>query len=1566
MFVDKIDKLIDNVILDFFNTFFKQNNKYKKIISKIINEVNFVKYQKEINLLINNYIQKINKININKITISHEYIEIIKNILKKYIFNYFFLTIGYFYKAKQDTYINNLIEFSKNQSNFVIKIPDYFNSDSNSKIINNFLLIKNIQNLFKLNSNQRKELLNNINYKESINFLNTLGKKFIDLKILNPKISIEEKSHSLITSIIILEYYKKTDQHEINNILSEVDVIEGLYTYIDVVISCKKEYDFSSLENLFEKNELYNGVVDSFYNILSVNKDNTYYNNNYKIEKLIDSKLITPIVDDLLVFDNSKESYEKNISDKFVYRRDETKIKFIVNKIDNVVDFYSETLKTNEKSKEKIYSLFYQPLKDRKSVSMNSIENTKILNKFTTVGKNLLEKNEFVNDLKKYDLFAYLNFNNISIDGFNFVSNKNLNVVRYINFENNEYFRRDSSKKVLYRSTSENQSINIVGFIIGNKNDFKCLRINKFKNIRNVKKKILKNGYVHSLKLLKDKILKNKKIKSTYWIFDSKKDLTKIKKYDEINKLKGTTNFQLIISQLYDDVISLIYDKILAKLKKKNRLINESFKILKKIEKKYKLSINKESNFYNNLEKTIFYEQSIKIKDKTDNKEGIIKGLFGQINKLVKVNNNNRKKIKSITINNSNIVDSLNNVENKTTAICQHNLTLRNILNMRKNNINKFNTDLYDFILKYVTETYDGTFICKSCGFVLNINKFVESGIFNKTTNEYIPFITDSSYLLKDLDKLPTYEKLRRSITNIDKIVERLASNTNLVLYIGSLHSNKISRRNIVKNVLDLIKHQNKNSTKKYNNNRSKKVKDRYGVTLSNLFNFILNDKIFVYSTTHFDTYKNIKLNNIVSYIVILLMLSVNDTQIINMGGTKFCNYYWFNKYGNILFEGLKININNKFKTDFILKYPVLCYLLYFFSFKISKYNLWRSDENTKTSNRKKIFNTQKIIIQTVIDLLNSILENNNYLKKNFLYNSISEKFYMKLNTLFKNKNIFNVLKNDVRHQIKIIKNIKTYANNIKTDSVLVDDLNKLNFKTSVTIFNELNNHKFIHQKQFNLNLSTFSGVLQSNSNNVIKDTNNNLYIKKYHKEIIKIKKLKQNYFNNDMNKFKKYLVNEKINNYNKLRLEEKNYKVRHNDQVNYKNDFIKKLVDNYKKRKIDKDNYNHLNELLKEMSNIIGSNVNINKQNQYLNYNTYIIKYSHNGALLNKPIFITEKDKKIKKIYNHSYFKKDVLYYIDYKSVKTEVFYDKKTLILLGYKTQKTGFVKNTDYTNRLFINYSIRNKLLYFGFPNINLNLNNYNEELKHKDKKKLNYRKIKNIIRNRIDFMKKSIYNFRLMINKVKNNVVIENEIEKESTIINIPEKYSKKIGKMNISNNNKDILYDYKILSDNLFFKNFKYEDDKIYELDIINTYNIIDYDFHGNLIFFYLVTELLTMIRINKNNFIKTNIIFMIIDIINKLYDDFSDDYVLSLHEVRLFDRILKSSDILKLSGFDSKDFEVKTEGVYSEFVNEEDANDKEYMKEIEEQKYDDIEESTAMDVDDVDEDYDILNINKVI
>ena len=960
MYIDKLDKLIDSVIIDFFSFFFKNNSKYKKIINQIKSEVNYVKYQKEINMMISKYQSKIKNINLKNITTNNEYISIIQNILMKYVFYYFFLTIGYFYKGEKDTFINNIIEFSKNQNNYDVEVKGFFNSESNSNIINIYILINNIKDLFKFSKSERENVKDNIKFREAIDILNTIGKNFINNKLLNNKLNENLKCHNIITILIILEIYKKIDQKEINNILSSIDKIKGNYEYIDIVISCKKEYDYSNLENILDEYK-FDGIIDSFYNLLLENNNKVYFDSYYKIKKLLNSKLIVPIVDDILLYDNPKESYDKNFSNKFKYRREDTRIKYIVSKIDSVVDFYSESTKSNDKVKKKIYSLFYQPLNDKKAITINSIEDTKILNKLGAVGKNLLDKNEYYNDLKKYDLYSYTNFNNIDKFGFNIILDSTTDVIRYINFENSKFFKRDKNKNVLIRTAFENSPINIVGIILTNKNLYKCLKIKNIINVRNINKKD-KNGYKNSLKILSNKILKSNDKKLYYWIFDSEKDMTNIKKYNEINKLKGNNSIMYVISQLYDDIIGLIYDKILNTINKKNNLlINDSFKIVKKIENDFKMKLDRKSEFYKNLEEFIYYEKSVKVKNKIDNNEGLIKGLFGDVKKLIKVDKKkeNNKSVLLLNTNNETKKNILVNENETTNAICQHNVTLRNIMNIKKNNLNKFNTDLYEFILKYMIETYDGSFVCKSCGSLLNIKRYVDSGIFKKSTNEYIPFMSDSSYLLKDLEKIPYYDKFRRSISNIDKIVERLASILNIIIYVGNLHSNKISRRNIVKNIIDLIKLQNDNSNKPYNINRSKRITSKYGINLSNLFNFLLNDKIFVFSTKHFDTYKSIKLNNILSYCAILMILNINDTQIINMGGNKTCNYYWFEKYGSILFDGIKININNNNNTKNILDYKVLCYILYFFSCMISKYNLWIIKDNDNVSKRKRIFNTQ-------------------------------------------------------------------------------------------------------------------------------------------------------------------------------------------------------------------------------------------------------------------------------------------------------------------------------------------------------------------------------------------------------------------------------------------------------------------------------------------------------------------------------------------------------------------------------------------------------------------------------
>ena len=140
MYINKIDELVDKIIDNFHNVVILKN----KDFIKITKESNFVKYQELLNKILIGYDKYIDKKKLNKIIRNPNNVNTIINILKKYIGYYVFLYIGFLYKDKRDTYINNVIEFSKNQHNFDYRITNFFNSESNSNIIRFFILIKNI------------------------------------------------------------------------------------------------------------------------------------------------------------------------------------------------------------------------------------------------------------------------------------------------------------------------------------------------------------------------------------------------------------------------------------------------------------------------------------------------------------------------------------------------------------------------------------------------------------------------------------------------------------------------------------------------------------------------------------------------------------------------------------------------------------------------------------------------------------------------------------------------------------------------------------------------------------------------------------------------------------------------------------------------------------------------------------------------------------------------------------------------------------------------------------------------------------------------------------------------------------------------------------------------------------------------------------------------------------------------------------------------------------------------------------------------------------------------------
>ena len=90
-------------------------NMKKEIFKNFSKDENFVKYQNEIINNVKNFIDNLNKTELNNIITNKDNIEYILNIIKRYCMFYTYLGIGYYYKKSRDLFITNIIETSKNQ-----------------------------------------------------------------------------------------------------------------------------------------------------------------------------------------------------------------------------------------------------------------------------------------------------------------------------------------------------------------------------------------------------------------------------------------------------------------------------------------------------------------------------------------------------------------------------------------------------------------------------------------------------------------------------------------------------------------------------------------------------------------------------------------------------------------------------------------------------------------------------------------------------------------------------------------------------------------------------------------------------------------------------------------------------------------------------------------------------------------------------------------------------------------------------------------------------------------------------------------------------------------------------------------------------------------------------------------------------------------------------------------------------------------------------------------------------------------------------------------------------------
>ena len=1580
MYINKIDELIDNLLDNFHNKLIKSD-----LFKQIKSEPNFVKYQSNINAFIKKYIDNIDKVPITALVPSPNNVANILNIITRYVAYYIYLTIAYYYQESRELYVTNVVECSKNQKNSLFQINDFFNSENNAMLVTFYTIIKNILTLVKLGSIEKMQQVvenNPVLYQSTIALFNSLGESYIQDHFL-----ISNNLNNILKTIIFRELYLRNEKAQVYTLLSQKEKDDAEYRFIDIMVAKKSDIlDYSSIERLFTLQERRSGIADEIYNFLldmEEEKTKLFISNEEKAKILFDKKILIPITEDFLRYHKGNESYDsfEPLNKKTLKEKDDTRLKFIVNKMNSVKNYYSSAVQKNSKLKLETQKLFYKPLDFRNAVTYNDFEEVRILKKLENIGKKSSETDHLI-DLLGFRDYAYQNFKDFNNDGFRIRLDTTVPIVRYVNFE-----YMNPKRVVQYRVGSKNMNLMVVGVAFRNsKIPLQCGMSNQLIDIRNYAK--TGNGFQGFSKTLKHRFSKESK-NFYYWIFNNKQDIPKGGEYKNISSLNISQNLILLLSGIYDLVLNIITKIIIERISKsKSMNIYKYHKLLNLYSKKY-ICLYNHPETKNKIFKYMMENKMPIIKDTYDENEDKIPGI-NDSNFIKLPTYDPPKEERNIIKINRNLeeIESENTFNNRELSICQHNISWSEIMKMNKKKTKEFNQQIFNFTKKYVRENEDGDYICKSCSELLSIKKFVFEGSYDTSSGS---FITTNMALDSNLEDLPEYEKYNKTIKNLDKIIEKICYTSNLLYYVGSLYTVKIRRKTLVKETIDLLLQHNK-ILKKNTEERNKEGK-KYGIdkAFTNLFVFNLNDEIFITSSKDTDYYKVIKYNNILSYIIFALLTDINSGQISNLNYEKKCNYFLFKQYGIKLFDNLKIIINNSSDVKPIQEYPTLCYLLYYFSCNLIQFKIWLFQDMDKTGFHPHI---QKSIIHTMVDLINSILLVNQQTDKNFLYEILATRFFVKLDNVFADKDVLYLLEEQSNKNIKVdkVKNkisfvkknipsinignteseeesqpLDQYCNSITTEidteylQLIEDQVDTL------TNCADGKFHQWVYKKGelecIKCN-KTYDELEKATRKNKTDQMDVLLKIK-----LINLAKLAKKYcisgklhdidpktgicskckIDVDGYKFseKQLLDLQKNLEKNKDELIMNEIKIQEEKFKNKKeyerklNRFMKKT--NKKFQKAGGDIKNNILQLLETLEKIIGSKFTFNNNTFYLKKTMFIIDHDYLGDKLKNPIEISDSDNKIKYKSNDPFFKVDVLYYFD-KSNNVDVYYNAITNHLIGYKETNKEFKLNNKTDNYLKIILSLKDQLYLLGFSNKYVNVftidSKYENNSKLIEENKLEI--IETIYRRRIRNLKNIIILMQKVINRIKYNVK-GNIVESINPLFNqIIDDFSKKIKDIKLNDNQKR----------KGVFKNWgKIQEDFFFDSKKINLPNIL---INGNyvatdqltkqtnsdvIILFFIIEQLTRLLKYNDSKYEQINIANLIVTLINYSFINYYDQkYSLDINKFK----ILLESDSSII------DENLHNVGMYNELLTTEELEDPELRENMEEN----IEMNTSMDLED--------------
>lgn len=1171
----------------------------------------------------------------------------------------------------KDTTFKNLQSLDKTISSISKeKYPEITNPENQN--IFKRILVKYVLSIYFI--------LNKINSNEVIKICNTKYKEFINPEIL---LSINNNNR------IITELFKSKDPYlsneldneQINelNKLTKPKELTAQYIYDCLLIISfpidKIQLNKISNEEIFNttetstieyvKNNIKKITLLELKSIINdsqtVNLPNDIY--DFLSEKSIQFSKIKSIINSKIVLPITSEVFLKNQPNIKYQTKDKsiTKLNYITTKISNVLN-----------NIEKI---------ENSTLLVNDIENV-----------NLIADNpeHMTKQLQIYLQNAYLNYSNSH--GLLINTNKPTITIRESLITTNQ--------KNPYRSVGLEQLIDIIGFgiIIDN--------IPKYK----------KQNYQEFTKSIKHYI-KGTLNENVYWIFDKNEDKKFVLSYtssDEIMSYLYDNLYNIIINQINKELFKNLKDKKEMTEDDMLTIINTNFKNFPELVFN-NLNINKLR--LSNEQRNILKSKLI-TKNEPDKFKDNLYGLDENYIKLPDIKLDKKKKV--LTIDTSAL--SLDNTSiNRQSAVCIHVIELENISKLLNNDPIRYNSLMQEFVYKYVGELDNGTRVCKSCGERIFLERMRVAGSFDEHQHFNITSIDILSGELRRLSDIKEYRAYKETIKILDGLVNKISKTLNLLYLSGDGYEQQKQRNIQVKSIIDMVKYNTSLFDKKTMDARYELGEKEYGINKSftDFFSFDLTDDILRQDENTKDYQKNKKINNIMIYILINLILSIDEKNIYNMSKNNKCDINNFKKFLNTgIFKNVKLKLENS--TEYISKYPVLCYLIFIFACFITQYKLYivpRPDNMDKKQEAQLNTKTMIKIIMTTIDIFNSLVESYIYINTNNenvviaqMFKQFYNKYSIKLSEFYSKRSILQgfeiekpIIRIKIDDRIKETKRLEDYKSRIPKGSN--DPRFEARFKAIHTIITPDNNHLY-YNSILNCSKNGYHDFIADKTDIKCK------YCGKLFSELIKEKKTydELNTFNQLFyikNIAQKYCFRgETIGKKHTFEFSQKDntFKCKHCNYVQGDNISEKDLI-NLGKKYYEKNIFSESKpekikeikipeikkEIIKKFIDLLPEQeINFNNDSLKIAENIYTFNYNHLGYHQSPPIVIP--GSKITKEFN-KFFNKNVYYYKD-KNIL--VYYDEQTNLLLGYN-EASKYIKNKHVNIfKAEVKYSLLNELM------------------------------------------------------------------------------------------------------------------------------------------------------------------------------------------------------------------------------------------------------------------------------